>query len=171
MKDQFESDSSRESHREKLAKALQDFIVEREPSSYIVLAFNRDTKMDVARRILSIFSMMVDRHCLGRDFANCRPNRFDYIATPEHVDSNFHWNLAGRLPSEMKGADPLFAQELFSAFWKRLCPSGTVKYLQVFDSKRLAEYITKEARFGGVLDDFVVATEFHREKTPPARPR
>ena len=164
MRDESDNGPVRNTRRERLADALQDFFVDRKPTSYIVLAFNREIKMEVARRALSVFSMMVDRYCLGRDFSKSRRKRFDYIATPEHVDSNFHWNLAGRLPSKLKRMGRPMAQAVFSDLFKRICPSGTVKYRRVFDSERLAKYITKEVPSGGVLETFVIASEFHRRQ-------
>ncbi len=147
-----------------LGKQLERFILDQDYKHYTVLCFNRRMTMPMARRILSIYAMMVDKYCLGESFAKRSDERYSFIAVPEHVDSNFHWNLYGLLPQKLNDMNDNKAEVILAEMFRRTSQSGTLSHEWVYDHFNLTSYILKEIRIGGVMDNFVLSTEFHRQK-------
>lgn len=147
-----------------LWRQLERFVLDQGYRHYTVLCFNRKMSMSMARRILSVYAMMVDKYCLGENFARRLDERYSFIAVPEHVETNFHWNVYGTLPRKLDRMNDEDAEAILAKMFRKASQSGKLSHEWVYEHFNLTSYILKELRSGGVMDTFVLSTEFHRQK-------
>ena len=117
--------------------------------------FNRETTLASAERVLRRWGRDINRKVLGRRwrFAK-RHERLLVIGFPEHPDTNLHYHLLVRAPT-----NPLKVQQLAVAEWNRRVPSGelwTSPLPDAGDVHRFARYALKDASWNGIGFDAAV---------------
>jgi hypothetical protein len=127
----------------------------------VTLAFNRKTTLNGGRKSLKRFHAYLDRALLGTHWHK-KPNldRTFFIAFPEHIDSNLHYNLLLRVRDTniQKTAD------IIPQIWSKVVPSGSVDVKLVseaYDYSKLIDYYTKEQMFNIMsYQSYIISNEF-----------
>jgi hypothetical protein len=142
-------------------ESLTDFIVDEDFQTYTVLCLNREASLREARKILGTFAKKVDEYCLGRRRLDSIRKRYRFIAFPEHIHSNIHWNINGTLPIGLRRMDVDSAEGVLRNLLNEFYKPGTLTHQNIYDAEGVARYSTKEKWQDGWEENFVVSTEFH----------
>lgn len=147
--------------RQAYFEAFTNFIVEEDFQTYTVLCLNREASLQEARKILGTFAKKVDEHCLGRRRLHLNDDRYRFVAFPEHIHSNIHWNIIGTLPMQLRRIDVESAEKLLRNFLNDFFKPGTLTHQNIYDAEGVARYSTKEKWQDRWEENFVVSSEFH----------
>ena len=127
-----------------LRRAWLDQIEAMQPTHALTLIFNRTVSIDVAQKALRRFFGRIDRDLLGRRFHRAPASRrTDYVAVPEHLDTNSHVHAMLRVLPERHARIEHLLRDDRSWHWNhRLVPGGTHRLVPLHD-EGWAVYATK----------------------------
>lgn len=168
-----------------LKKAMAEFAKQRarESTHHIILATHRPMTVDESRLLLRKWDGWMNRQILGRRWNNKEHLHCEWVAFPEHVNSNPHWHLLWRMSRDLEEAtvnrilkgsfiDGLKyggrikgqlchgLDWIVHMHWKRAVSSGTTEVVQIFDPEGLGNYVAKEQRNSVAYDNMVTSGEF-----------
>jgi hypothetical protein len=144
-------------YRLAMSRMLQDM-----DAGYFVTAnFNRCTNITAARNALKAWHARMDKALLGGSWSRkCDAERTFFIGFAEHFDSNLHWHLMLRLGDK---ADRRVFEQKAATCWDKLVTSGCMDVKKIDtcdDTRRIANYVTKDLWHDEARNGFVVSTEF-----------
>jgi len=140
----------------------------RESTHHIILATHRHVTIDQSRTLLRKWDKWVNRQILGRKGSNKHHIHCEWVAFPEHIQSDPHWHLLWRMSRSL---DETRANNVLNGLthgldwivhrhWKRAICSGTSKVVPIFEPERLGYYVTKEQRKSVAYDNMITSGEF-----------
>lgn len=130
----------------------------------VTLAFNRKTLLNGARLSLRRFHARLDRALLGANFYKKSSNKRSFFyAFPEHINSNFHYNMLLRVSA--KHVDKTTA--ILGEKWSKVVTSGSVDVKlisNVHDYSNLLHYQVKEQSYNITsYQSYILSNEFLSE--------
>jgi hypothetical protein len=139
------------------------FLIERQPTHGLTLAFNTTVSTSTVRHILDNLHAHIDRALYGRRFNKySHEERTWFAAFIEHPDTNTHVHLIMRVAEDRHEAfQKLFPGERGS-FWSHWAPRGTHALARIFDAEGWVVYATKQLPTD---DDWIISDEFLPEYT------
>lgn len=127
----------------------------------VTLAFNRNTSLSCGRKSLKAFHAKLDRFLLGSRWCK-KPSseRSFFHAYPEHISSNFHYNMLLRVDDKHIGKTTSKIDEI----WSSIIPSGSTDIKltsESYDYENLVDYQIKDISERNLnYQEFLISTEF-----------
>jgi hypothetical protein len=125
--------------------------------------FNEATTDASARRLISRIHQRLDQKLFGRKFFK-RPEsaRTFFVAVPE-VASSLHYHFLFRVPAEKHDLFLAYAPAIIKNVAKASsCQIDAVR--SQADKDRIASYITKDAYMKHSIENYIVSSEFNRQR-------
>lgn len=155
----YESRSFYEKRKE-LKEAIRQLAVSTNPKFYVTAVFNDFSSIEGARRTLKKFHRNIDYRFYGRSFyKTTKDKRTFFFAFPEHLDSNFHYNLLLTPPIPKTN---LFL-EIANREWIKVCPKGNLLIVPIGTEEVMrmtSYYSTKDCFIERNFENFIISTEF-----------
>lgn len=141
---------------EKLQAAARKWLTDRNYDLFVTLAFNPTRRPSYrnsdaasllsggtarARAHLRSWDAHTNRRLLGPKWQRLYDERIMGVALLEHPDTNVHWHLLLRNPTR---CDTRVFEREARYVWRRITSSGTVDVQNIFESKPIVDYVTKE---------------------------
>jgi hypothetical protein len=149
--------------------AMEKWLATIDADLFVTLSFAQDARLDSARQLLRQWFARIDNHYLGRGWARRSSDERTFaILIPENISTNLHYHCLMRLPTWGQTQSIADRTATLAQFWNRIVPRGTCDVELIYNLPWVARYVAKQLVRPSYLDHYLLASEFHsnRSKKP-----
>lgn len=151
--------------RRELRRAWQTWLADMDFDIFVTISLAQNVRLDYARQRIRRWFGFTDSHYLGRGWAgrsSCQRTRA--VAFPENITTNLHYHCLMRLPHRGQLQSLATRAATLERLWRKIEPRGTCQVDWIRD-RGAARYATKQLVRPGYADHFILANEFHSDRS------
>jgi hypothetical protein len=146
--------------------AMEKWLATIDADLFVTLSFAQDARLGSACQLLRQWFARIDNHYLGRGWARRSSDERTFaILIPENIGTNLHYHCLMRLPTRGQSQSIANRSTTLVRFWDRIVPRGTCDVELIHDLPGVARYIAKQLVRPGYLDHYLLASEFHSDRS------
>jgi hypothetical protein len=157
--------------RNRLRRAYEEWLAQTDMDLFATLSLAENTGLQQGRQKIGRWLAYIDNHYIGRGWSK-RPSseRTEAFIFPESIDTNLHYHCLMRLPPRAQAESLAVRAAVLERLWRKIEWRGTCEVDWVRDADA-ARYVTKQLVRPGYLDQIIIASEFHRDRSQDVAPQ